>query len=237
MQRNAVTQISTPSRRIVRGADGVGDQYHGPATLLSLCYDLKESFLSETKRIQSTEETKASPPKAVLPDSTSIGSPHEIHSVIIDGGAGSASLAEVSLELLERLCFVASFETQLDTPEHTSIRLPPKQLLLMVMPQFFSKVDYSTDIFVESQLTANMERIYSRAPAPDNDAWAICFNTIILLVLGSDNSTRSDEPLMESQFSLPFFNAMRAALHQARFLTTPKLINVQALALLVRKSI
>lgn len=129
-----------------------------------------------------------------------------------------------------------SLEPILDGPEQVQLRLPPKQLLLMVLPQFFSQVDYSIDVFVECHLRQNIEHVYSRPPTSANDAWAICFNTIILLVLDSEGSNRGNDPLMASQYSLPFFHAMRTALHQAHFLTTPRLINVQALALLVCSS-
>jgi hypothetical protein len=139
------------------------------------------------------------------------------------------------MDLLERICMLASFEPPMEGHEHVPIRLPPKQLLTMALPQFFSQVDYSTDLFVEAHFTANIERIYSRSTSPTDDAWAICCNTVILLVLGSENWTMGNDPLMVTQFAVPLFQAMRAALRQAKFLTTPRLINVQALALLVSR--
>ncbi|RYP10951.1 hypothetical protein DL765_007954 [Monosporascus sp. GIB2] len=213
---------SLANRRIIRG-----DQYHGPGTLVSLCCELKETILAKEKMVQPFEKSGSAAPSDVEGiDQDNSPSVRNDEQNTIPGG-------DTCTELLERLCFVASFEPPcLDIPEHAAIRLPPKQLLLMVLPQFFSQVDYSTDVFVESHLAANIERVYSQSPTFTDDVWAICFNTIILLVLGSESSLRGSDPLIGSQFLLPFFHAMRAALHQAPFLTTSRLINVQALALL-----
>lgn len=135
--------------------------------------------------------------------------------------------------LLESICSIAAFQPPTEPEEITAIHLPPKQLLLMVLPQFFSHLDSSTDIFVEAKLATNIERVYSSPSTSTNDAWAICFNIIILLVLGAEDPSRGTDSLVGSQFSLPFFHVMRAAFHRAHLLTTPKLINVQSLALLV----
>ena len=135
--------------------------------------------------------------------------------------------------ILQRMCFIASFEPPFEIPDDMSIQLPPRRLLLMVLPQFFAQVDYSTDIFVKRNLFANVEKVYSRSSSPANDAWAISFYIIILIVFGSEKMTKANDSLISSQFSFPFLHAIRAALHWAPFLTTSKLINVQALALLV----
>ncbi|KAF3020672.1 hypothetical protein E8E14_013088 [Neopestalotiopsis sp. 37M] len=142
------------------------------------------------------------------------------------------STGDTSSEVLDRLCFSARDESPLKAVENLTIGLPPKQLVLMVLPQFFAQVDYQTDIFVQTHLLAEIERIYSRSAIVATDAWAICFNTIILLVIGPEGWTHGHGPPMVSQFTQPLFQAMRAALNQAHLLTIPKLINVQALALL-----
>jgi hypothetical protein len=208
---------SPTSRRIIRGEDEQGDQYHGPGTLVSLCHELKDAVLAK-------EDTAS-------PDANTNNTNNKRHSQC------SFSSNETYTDLLDRICILASYEPPMEGHEHTPIRLPPKQLLLMALPQFFSQVDYSTDIFVETHFTANIERVYSRSTSPADDAWAICFNTIILLVLGSENWTMGNDPLMVTQFAIPLFQAMRVALRQAKFLTTPRLINVQALALLVSPSL
>ncbi|KAH9895428.1 hypothetical protein F4778DRAFT_746711 [Xylariomycetidae sp. FL2044] len=206
-----------PSKgRIMRGQDGTGGLSRGPGTLLSLCQELQDFVLSE--------ESNPEPHQAVAHEPVSSGR-NSTQSMLADGRCA---------ELLERICIIASFDTPLEAPEQsrTVIKLPPKQLLLLALPQFFSQIDYTTDIFVETRLVAQVEVIYSQPQIPVNDAWAICFNTIILLVMGSESWSRGNDRLMVSQFAQPLFQAMRTALHQARFLTTPDLINVQALALL-----
>jgi hypothetical protein len=204
------------NRHVVRSPDNLGDQYYGPGTLLSLCYNLKDTVLSK----QGTEQHPSN-------EDTSRG---EVGDSVVSAVTGRKA------ELVSRICSLASpgnFEPTVDTPEEMEIRLPPKQLLLMVLPQFLSQLNYTIDLFVESHLQQNIEHVYSRPPTTANDAWAICFNTIILLVLDSESANAGNAPLMASQYSLPFFHAMRAALHHAHLLTTPRLINVQALALLV----
>jgi hypothetical protein len=220
------------SRRIIRGEDDQGDQYHGPGTLLSLCYELRDAVLSK----ENNAPIDANNSKTMASDKTEDAGSRS-HLLSRHDSIASFPSNDRCTDLLERICTLASFEPPIEGHEHMPIRLPPKQLLLMALPQFFSQVDYSTDIFVEAHFTANIERVYSHSSSQTNDAWAICFNTIVLLVLGSENWTMGNDPLMVTQFAVPLFQAMRAALCQAKFLTTPKLINVQALALLVGRSL
>ncbi|KAL2012342.1 hypothetical protein VTN00DRAFT_5060 [Thermoascus crustaceus] len=131
------------------------------------------------------------------------------------------------------MCLEAGIEESFDLPtDHINIRLPPKQFLLMVESQFFDQADYMTDIFVRSSFWSNVDRIYSRALRPADDAWAICFSTIILLVLGSECFARGNDQVLGSQFLEPFLSTIPAALSNSHILLAPKLINVQALALL-----
>ena len=211
-------------KRIVRGHNDQGDQYHGPCTLVSLCYDLKESVLDNEKAEKRAKENTISSCQSNTSDDM-IG----VRTYTKNDQLNTTTANHI----IERMYLIASFEPTLEIPENISIRLPPKQLLLTVLPQFFSQGDFSIDIFAQRRLRVNLERTYSRPATPDNCAWAVAFHIIILLVLGSESSARGSEPLMGSQFSQPFLHAMRAALHWSPLLTTPKLINVQALVLLV----
>ncbi|RYC64039.1 hypothetical protein CHU98_g2146 [Xylaria longipes] len=213
--------VYTAKRRIIRSQDGQGGLHHGPGTLLSLCQELQDFVPLKEHSPQPNQEHNI----AVL---------NERGEEVANNTQSISSVSDRRAQLLERICIIASFETPFDVlePDRASMKLPPKQLLLMALPQFFSQIDHSTDIFVEARFMARVEAIYSQVLMPTDDTWAICFNTIILLVLGSESCTRGNDGLMTSQFALPLFQAMRTALHQARFLTTPKLINVQALALL-----
>ncbi|KAI0173498.1 hypothetical protein GGR52DRAFT_388641 [Hypoxylon sp. FL1284] len=216
-------------RRVIRNQDGQGGLHHGPGTLLSLCQELQDFMLSKEHGLQPAQEQVTA-----LLNGRGEDASNEIGYSRRRNTQSTISVSDRSAELLERICIIASFATPSDVlePDHAPVKLPPKQLLLMALPQFFSQIDYSTDIFMEAHFVAQVEVIYSQPLMPTDDAWAICFNTIILLVLGSDSWTRGNDGLMTSQFALPLFQAMRTALHQARLFTTPKLVNVQALALL-----
>ena len=203
----------TTNRHIVRNKDDFTDRYHGPCTLLALCNE----FCSEA-----------------LPRIGSQSSATAKDEDLQGKGQDGPSKTQEAKDLLARMCFEAGIEESFDPPsDHTPIRLPPKQFLLMVQTQFFQQSNHATDIFVQSRFRSNVERIYSRPFTSADETWAICFNTVILLVLGSENSTQGDDPLIGSQFALPFLSTVRTALGNPRVLMAPKLSNVQALALLV----
>lgn len=124
----------------------------------------------------------------------------------------------------------SSFDVQ---PDPYPIRLPPKRFLVMVQTQFFQQADYATDVFVQSCFQSNVERTYSVFDPSVDEAWAICFNTIILLALASEMSTHETGPPVGSQFARPFLSTVRTALSNSGVLMAPKLINIQTLALLV----
>jgi hypothetical protein len=141
---------------------------------------------------------------------------------------------EAIKDVLTRMCFDAGIEDSFNLQsDHVPIRLPPKQFLLTIQTQYFQQADYTTDIFVQSCFWSNVERIYSRPFTPADEPWAICLNTIILLVLGSESTAEGNDPLAGSQFAQPFLLTIRTALSNPRVLMAPKLVNIQALALLV----
>ncbi|KAI0432406.1 hypothetical protein F5Y09DRAFT_143871 [Xylaria sp. FL1042] len=220
--------VYTAKRRIIHSPDGQAGLHHGPGTLLSLCRELQD-FVQEEHSPQPNQEHVI---VALNERGEEVAS--ESSSSRRNNAQSISSISDRRTQLLERICIIANFETPYDVlePDRASMKLPPKQLLLMALPQFFSQRDHSTDIFVEARFMAQLETIYSQTFMPTDDAWAICFNIIILLMLGSESWAGGNDGLIASQFALPLFQAMRTALHQARFLTTPKLINVQALALL-----
>jgi hypothetical protein len=206
------TSVPPTDRHIVRNQGDLIDRYHGPCSLFALCTSFCDTTLSE-QRLQSLTPTKDEP----LPNEQ-----------------GRSAGNEAVKDVVTRMCLDAGIEEPFDLPSnHIPIRLPPKQFLLMVQPQCLQQADYATDIFVQSSFWSTVERIYSRPFTPADEAWAICFNTIILLFLGSEISAQGNDPLVGSQFARPFLMTVRTALSNPRVLMTPKLINVQALALLV----
>lgn len=197
-------------RHIVRSSSNLTDRYHGPCTLLALCNEFSDTLLSAQQ---------AQSPTSTSRDSTSSNTP-----VINDAAKG----------LLDLIRLEASTEDSIDLQaDPIPIRLPPKQFLLMAQTQFFQQVDYATDIFVQAHFWSNVERVYSRPFTSADEAWAICFNTIILLVLGPDSSSQDCDSMIGSQFVRPFLLTVRSALSNPRILMAAKIVNVQALALLV----
>lgn len=207
--------LPTHDHEACRHNDSI-DRYHGPCTLLALCNSFSDTILSE-------QWTPGPPPGK---DESQKSNKQE-----------DLAKNEAVKDVLVRMCLEASIEESFDLqPNHTPIRLPPKQFLYMIQNQCFQQADYATDIFVQSSFWSNVERIYSRPFTSADKAWAICFNTLILLVLGSEVQTQNNDPLFESQFVLPFLSTVRTALNNPRVLMAPKLINVQALTLLVSTS-
>lgn len=202
-------------RYTVRSEGDLIDRYHGPCSLVALCNEFRDLVL--------LEQRKRDLPR---PDDESQNSQKRQR---------MANNDEAVQGLLTRLCLEAGLEEPFDhQSDHMPIRLPPKQFLLMAHTEFFQRSDYTTDLFVHSSFLSNVEQIYSRPFKPSDEAWAVCFNTIILLALGSENSTQHDnDPIAGSQFAVPFLLAVRTALNNPRVLMAPRLINVQALALLV----
>lgn len=112
------------------------------------------------------------------------------------------------------------------------IDLPPKQQIVTAIGHFFQHVDSTTNIFVKSNLLANIERIYSQPTTePGDDIWAICFKAITLLALGIEISAQGSNALF-GDFAYSFLPS-RAALVNSHLLTMARLINIQTLILLV----
>ncbi|CAM1511662.1 Fc.00g091750.m01.CDS01 [Cosmosporella sp. VM-42] len=130
--------------------------------------------------------------------------------------------------LLQEMCADASKEEHLDIPsEHAGICLPPRQFLTIVVGQFFKNADYATDIFVQSNFQMQLDRVYAHPLSPADEAWAVCFNVIVLLAIGKDQNNQSSSPFIQ-----PFLQTLRMAVNNPRVFLAPRLVNVQALALL-----
>ena len=132
---------------------------------------------------------------------------------------------------LADLCQIAASEQTINMGyDNSPVLPPPRQLLAMAGVSFFQSRDFATDLFCQPTFWANVERVYNAPFSANDDAWAICFNLIVLLGLGSE------KPDSETgvEFLKPFIlNVIRAVSCPTLFLN-PKLINLQALALLVR---
>jgi hypothetical protein len=110
----------------------------------------------------------------------------------------------------------------------TSICLPPRQLLSAMLDSFLKQADYSTDIFCRKTIYEAVERVYKEPSSPTSEPWALCFNLIILLTLGAEHPVHSEDP-----FVRPMLQAAYAAAKKPSCFMSPRLVNIQALALLV----
>ena len=213
------SQGSAPrtDRHIVRSASNSTDHYHGPCTLLALCNEFCDTLLPVPR--SQDANTAQDDPQEVM-DST--------------GPAVNSAVKD----LLNLIRLEAGNEESLDLQsDPVPIRLPLKQFLLMAQTQFFQQADYATDIFVQSQFASNVERVYAKPFTSTDEAWAICFNTIILLVLGPESSNHGCDSLTGSQLLRPFLMTVRSAMDNPRILMAAKIENVQALTLLVSAQI
>ncbi|KAK7181151.1 hypothetical protein PSPO01_12783 [Paraphaeosphaeria sporulosa] len=110
------------------------------------------------------------------------------------------------------------------------INLLSQQQANIVIGQFVQRLSCTTDIFVKSNLLANVERLYSGVAESGEDVWAICLQVITVLVWGTEITTQYGNGVF-GDFARSFLPS-RAALVSSSLLTTPKLINVQTLILL-----
>lgn len=136
-------------------------------------------------------------------------------------------------DMLENLCErVGLLEPFPPFVGQSAINLLPKEQANTVIGHFLQHVSCSTDVFVKSNLLAQAERIYSQSSTePADDVWAICFQAVTVLVWGMAISTQGGNGVF-GEVARSFLPS-RAALVNSRLLTTPRLINVQTLILLV----
>jgi hypothetical protein len=135
-------------------------------------------------------------------------------------------------DLLHNLCEAAgASEPFLFHNDQLFGQLVPKQQAITAVGHFLQHLDIRTDIFSQGNLLANLERIYSQSPKPGDDAWAICFKAITVLVLGMELSSQAKNALF-GDFARSFL-PNRASLVTSSLLSTPRLINIQTLILLV----
>lgn len=114
---------------------------------------------------------------------------------------------------------------------NSDISLPQKQLLSVMLETYLKQPDYSTDIFCRETIYEAVERVYREPSNPTSEPWALCFNLIILLTLGTEHPIHSEDP-----FVRPILEAAHAIARNPSFFTAPRLVNVQALALFVSET-
>ncbi|KAL2141926.1 hypothetical protein VTI28DRAFT_1811 [Corynascus sepedonium] len=108
-----------------------------------------------------------------------------------------------------------------------AVGLPPRQFLTVVLHSFFGRDDHATDIFVPSAFYNAIERTYTEPSNPASEAWAVCFNLVILLVIGAEQGSGRQDLFIQ-----PLVRAAQVAARNPAIFLSPRLVNVQVLALL-----
>ncbi|EXL77005.1 hypothetical protein FOPG_08314 [Fusarium oxysporum f. sp. conglutinans race 2 54008] len=143
-----------------------------------------------------------------------------------NNGSGQNAVSEHMM--LQEMLNEASSEPHLDMLSHpVGICLPPRQFLNLVIGPFFKNVDYATDVFVRSNFQPHVDRIYSQPIGPADEGWAVCFNVIVLLGINKEPTIQGN-----SHFVQTLLQTLKMAVNNPRVFLTPRLVNVQALALL-----
>lgn len=211
--RQDISCLSPTDRHVIRNWSNHTDRYHGPCTLFALCKEFCDTLLSV--------RTMQAPISAE--DESQRGTRHN-----------RPAISDAAKNLLEQICLEAGVEGPVDLQvDPTPIRLPPKQFLLVAQAKFFQQADCATDLFVHSCFWSNVERVYSRPLTPADEAWAFCFNAIVLIILGPESLNQNSDPQIAAQFVRPYLLTVLSAVSSSRLLMVAKIVNVQALALLV----
>jgi hypothetical protein len=153
---------------------------------------------------------------------------------LVSGGISGISqtllLRDSLTELLDELYRVGSTENPICIETHNSpVQPPPRELLAMACASLFQSEDTPLDIFHQSVFWTNVERIYSSTFSDRDTAWAVSFCLIILLGLCSQQGEHG----LSTDFSKPYRSTVIRSLGSTILFLTPKLINLQTLALLV----
>jgi hypothetical protein len=142
--------------------------------------------------------------------------------------------AHTNQQILHQICAPTSTPLTSQDSETVTTLLPPKPFLLMSCPLFFQQQDTIVDIFNQALFWKNVHRVYSRPLTQIDSPWALCFTVIILLVLGQDQHIMmTSDPVMRSQLVGPLIASIRRSSTSIKLFMAPKLINIQALILLV----
>ncbi|KAF5533848.1 GAL4-like transcriptional activator [Fusarium mexicanum] len=153
-------------------------------------------------------------------------SDHPLFSVSENNNSGENAVSEHLM--LQEMLNEASNEPHLDMLSHpVGICLPPRQFLNLVIGPFFKNVDYATDVFVRSNFQPHVDRIYSQPIGPADEGWAVCFNVVVLLGIKKEPTIQGN-----SHFVQTLLQTLKMAVNNPRVFLTPRLVNVQALALL-----
>ena len=206
-------------RRHMRSTCAIFDkQYYGPSSLMSLiakiCSSLQDCVKSEEDFCMNDRS-----------DSSADGSLQECM-IMMDGMAKS----------LEE-------EKRIDqSSDGRPLSLPPQELLEDFLQIYFDHINWTLPLFHKDTFLQNVRRTYELGPEANN-AWILCFNSIMLLILnnrapaapknGEDPESILADDTMAADLIKPLHANFKRGLNELQSLLEPSLVNVQALILMV----
>ena len=205
------TSVSTTKHYLVN------DHHYGTSSLASLFNEIQE--LIDTRMTNKKDSVSANGSTSPL-----------------------ESLQECQLAL-HNIAKTITYHDSLDVPgEDLPPTLPPREVLEAKVESYFSQANSILPVFRKSAFCENIQRIYTAATDQADIAWIICFNNIILQTLSADTIQHPDESdeshvtqrnSPEKELLQPLLVNYRRGLKRTDRLLEPKLVNVQALLLMV----
>lgn len=160
---------------------------------------------------------------------------------------GSDSSADGSLHecmtMMEGMAKSLEMEKRLDqSSDGQPLTLPPRELLDAFVEIYFNQINWMLPLFHKDTFSENVRRSYEQGPDA-SDAWILCLNGIVLLMLNiralgssknaADRANTTADNTMEADLIKPFHANFRRGLNELQSLLEPSLVNVQALILMV----
>jgi hypothetical protein len=126
------------------------------------------------------------------------------------------------------------------TGDGKSVRCPPQYLLESSIDFFLQEVNTVLPLFNEKHLRSAVKAHYSTGRNATTDAWNLCLNNIVVISMGlklkSVALMKAHQREFDEDIFLPFLANSRRAFDVLGSYSEPRLINVQTIISLVRKS-
>jgi hypothetical protein len=111
------------------------------------------------------------------------------------------------------------------------LRLPAKQLFLLVQSQFFQRCRWAMNVFAAGLFRARVEQLYTRPLTIDDTPWVLSLHLITFLVLGLEQEEPGRQ--LDARIHISNIFGWGVSWSEKSSMLVPRLIDVQALALLV----
>lgn len=211
---------------ITRAQDG-SETYHGPTAGRSL-FQQTRTFVEDI--LDSTKEE-------VDDDDTS----DDEYIVLKSAIANNPTLRTELRKTIDAFPYATLCAGANTSSDGRLVSRPPQSFVESSMDFYLEEINTVLPLFDEKHLRAAVKEQYGlQQKTATSDAWSLCFNNIIVLVMGtklktalSMNVRRKD---LEDDIFLPFLSNSYRAFNSLDNYSAPRLINVQALITLVSLS-